>query len=106
MPTISTHMDNSSAAAEPQDLILAGLDYAENRAIKYEGALCAQSAPDVFFPEKGESSRNAKMICQSCPCRDMCLEDALEHDEQFGVWGGLSYPERRRLQRQREQGAA
>ena len=64
-----------------------------------ERALCAQTDPEAFFPEKGGSTREAKRICQSCEVRDECLEYALEHDERFGIWGGLSERERRRLKK-------
>jgi WhiB family redox-sensing transcriptional regulator len=59
--------------------------------------LCAQTDPEVFFPEKGGSVREAKAVCAGCPVRTPCLEYALAHDERFGVWGGLSERERRRL---------
>ncbi|HEU4363761.1 MAG TPA: WhiB family transcriptional regulator [Mycobacterium sp.] len=62
-------------------------------------ALCAQTDPEAFFPEKGGSTREAKKICQRCPVRAECLEYALAHDERFGIWGGLSERERRRLKR-------
>ncbi|HET9875769.1 MAG TPA: WhiB family transcriptional regulator [Mycobacterium sp.] len=62
-------------------------------------ALCAQTDPEAFFPEKGGSTREAKKICQRCPVRTECLEYALAHDERFGIWGGLSERERRRLKR-------
>lgn len=62
-------------------------------------ALCAQTDPEAFFPEKGGSTREAKRICRACGVRDECLEYALEHDERFGIWGGLSDRERRRLRR-------
>ena len=62
--------------------------------------LCAQTDPEAFFPEKGGSTREAKRICQACAVRDECLEYALEHDERFGIWGGLSDRERRRLKRE------
>lgn len=65
-----------------------------------EQALCAQTDPEAFFPEKGGSTREAKRICQACAVRDECLEYALEHDERFGIWGGLSERERRRLKRE------
>lgn len=65
-----------------------------------EQALCAQTDPEAFFPEKGGSTREAKRICQGCPVRDECLEFAFEHDERFGIWGGLSERERRRLKRE------
>ena len=62
-------------------------------------ALCAYVDPDVFFPEKGGSSREAKRICAQCAVRDECLEYALANDERFGIWGGMSERERRRLKK-------
>ena len=64
-----------------------------------ERALCAQTDPEAFVPEKGGSTREAKRICTTCEVRSECLEYALEHDERFGIWGGLSERERRRLRR-------
>lgn len=63
-------------------------------------ALCAQTDPEAFFPEKGGSTREAKRICDQCEVRAQCLEYALENDERFGIWGGLSERERRKLRRQ------
>ncbi|TQM63385.1 WhiB family transcriptional regulator [Klugiella xanthotipulae] len=62
-------------------------------------ALCAQTDPEAFFPEKGGSTRDAKKICTSCEVRSQCLEYALENDERFGIWGGLSERERRKLRK-------
>jgi WhiB family redox-sensing transcriptional regulator len=62
-------------------------------------ALCAQTDPEAFFPEKGGSTREAKRICLGCEVKDQCLDYALAHDERFGIWGGLSERERRRLKR-------
>jgi WhiB family redox-sensing transcriptional regulator len=62
-------------------------------------ALCAQTDPEAFFPEKGGSTRDAKKVCGSCMVRSECLEYALENDERFGIWGGLSERERRRLRK-------
>ena len=59
--------------------------------------LCAQTDPELFFPEKGGSTRAAKAVCTGCPVRAQCLEHALAHDERYGVWGGTSERERRRL---------
>jgi WhiB family transcriptional regulator, redox-sensing transcriptional regulator len=64
-----------------------------------ERALCAQTDPEAFFPEKGGSTREAKRICSGCDVRAECLDYALAHDERFGIWGGLSERERRRLRR-------
>jgi WhiB family redox-sensing transcriptional regulator len=69
-------------------------------------ALCAQTDPEVFFPEKGESSTPAKQICAGCPVRAECLQDALDRDERFGVWGAQTARERDRLRRGARQDAA
>ena len=60
-------------------------------------ALCAETDPEAFFPEKGGSTREAKRVCVGCDVRAECLEFALRNDERFGIWGGLSERERRRL---------
>jgi WhiB family redox-sensing transcriptional regulator len=62
-----------------------------------QDALCAETDPEAFFPEKGGSTREAKRVCVGCPVRMQCLEYALDNDERFGIWGGLSERERRRL---------
>ncbi|MFC4122028.1 WhiB family transcriptional regulator [Nonomuraea zeae] len=59
--------------------------------------LCAQTDPEAFFPEKGGSAAAAKQVCRGCDVRAACLAYALEHNERFGVWGGLSGRERNRL---------
>ena len=64
-----------------------------------ERALCAQTDPESFFPEKGGSTREAKRVCLSCEVRSECLDYALNNDERFGIWGGLSERERRRLKK-------
>lgn len=64
-------------------------------------ANCLGTDPSLYFPERGESTREAKEVCQGCVVRDTCLEHAIEHNERFGIWGGLSERERRRLRRQR-----
>jgi WhiB family transcriptional regulator, redox-sensing transcriptional regulator len=63
-------------------------------------ALCMETDPEAFFPEKGGSTREAKKVCRGCEVRAECLEYALGHDERFGIWGGLSEQERRRLKRE------
>ncbi|MDO5633868.1 MAG: WhiB family transcriptional regulator [Micrococcus sp.] len=62
-------------------------------------ALCAQTDPEAFFPEKGGSTRDAKKICSACTVRSECLDYAMANDERFGIWGGLSERERRRLRK-------
>jgi WhiB family redox-sensing transcriptional regulator len=66
-------------------------------------ANCLGVDPDLFFPERGASTREAKEVCKGCIVRGECLEYALANGEKFGIWGGLSERERRRLRRQRAQ---
>jgi WhiB family redox-sensing transcriptional regulator len=62
-------------------------------------ALCAEVDGDTFFPDKGESTLAAKKTCRFCEVRQPCLEYALATDQRFGVWGGLSERERRKLRK-------
>jgi WhiB family redox-sensing transcriptional regulator len=62
-----------------------------------EQALCAQVDHDAFFPEKGGSVRSAKRTCEQCPVKAPCLKYALDNRERFGIWGGVTERERRRL---------
>ena len=64
-------------------------------------ANCLGVDPDLFFPERGASTREAKEVCRGCVVRLDCLEYALSNGEKFGIWGGLSERERRRIRRQR-----
>ena len=81
-----------------------GCDFGGRRGVHHyipwqERARCRDYDPEVFFPEKGGSSREAKRICSECPVRIECLNYALRRDERYGVWGGMSERERRRLKR-------
>lgn len=78
-----------------------------------EDAVCAQTDPEAFFPELGESTRTAKQVCRGCPLRaellggnDRCLEVALANGERFGIWGGLSERERRKVRDARRDAGA
>lgn len=71
-----------------------------------DAALCQQVAPDLWFPAEGDNPRDAKRICARCPVTDECLRWALDHDERFGVWGGLSARERRALTRHTQAAAS
>lgn len=102
-------MDNASGAGVPGDWFVDPVFLGtpgirrlnEDEALAWQSdALCAQTDPESFFPEKGGSTREAKRICESCEVRSECLEYALENDERFGIWGGLSERERRKLRRE------
>lgn len=64
-------------------------------------ANCLGVDPDLFFPERGASTREAKTVCRGCVVRVDCLEYALINVERFGIWGGMSERERRRIRRAR-----
>lgn len=67
---------------------------------------CSGVDPEVFFPGTGESTRLAKEICVGCTVVDDCLEYALANKEKFGVWGGTSERQRRRIVRLRKLASA
>ncbi len=68
-----------------------------------EVAACRGVDPVLFFPERGEDWKPAKEVCQSCPVKVECLEFALTENIKFGIWGGKSERERRRIRRKRSQ---
>lgn len=67
-----------------------------------EGA-CFQAPPNTFFPvESDETAINeAKAICATCTHRERCADYALTNRIDYGIWGGLSEKDRRRIIRQR-----
>lgn len=68
----------------------------------HKDAVCASTDPGAYFPDKGESTMAAKRVCwASCLVREECLEFALKNGERYGVWGGLSERERRKVARDR-----
>ncbi|MEO7803626.1 MAG: WhiB family transcriptional regulator [Actinomycetota bacterium] len=62
-------------------------------------ARCNEVDPEIFFPERGGSSKAARTVCNDCSVRLECLRYALANREQFGIWGGTSERERRKLRR-------
>ena len=76
------------------------LENAEDRSWQ-DRANCLGVDPDLFFPERGASTKEAKEVCRGCVVREDCLEYALANGEKFGIWGGMSERERRRIRRRR-----
>jgi len=99
-PALTLLTDTSAPVAEPLPALSWIEDPADDQAWRLQ-ALCAETDPEAFFPEKGGSTREAKRVCVGCEVRAECLEFALANDERFGIWGGLSERERRRLRLQR-----
>jgi WhiB family transcriptional regulator, redox-sensing transcriptional regulator len=62
-------------------------------------AACFGIDPDVFFPTSEEEAGPALSHCTRCGIREMCLAWALKNGERYGVWGGLTEQQRRRLAR-------
>lgn len=61
-------------------------------------------SPETFFPLPTDKVgiRLAKEACAKCVVKPECLDAALENNERFGVWGGLSERERQNLKRKRK----
>ena len=98
MPDSSPH--HAPTDSGPRSLTLIGT----NLVTASEGgwrqqAPCAETDPEEFFADVGGSTRIAKQVCGACEVRPECLSHALANDERYGVWGGLSERERRRLKR-------
>lgn len=68
--------------------------------------LCGQTDPELFYPEKGESSAPAKKTCRVCPVQRRCLGYALRTEQQWGIWGGMSARELRKLRGDRRKDKA
>lgn len=85
-----------------------------------ERAACTNAPPNTFYPtildDEGEEwmddgtiweafgdttpyYEQALVICSACPVRDACLTHALDEKERWGMWGGLTPIERRRIER-------
>jgi WhiB family redox-sensing transcriptional regulator len=62
---------------------------------------CLGIDPDLFFPSRGDSTAPAKEVCEGCQVRPECLDYALVNGEKYGIWGGASERERRRMRRTR-----
>lgn len=74
-------------------------------------AACRDYEPEAFFPvaQPGKGVAGARMVaaeveyakavCARCPVRVECLTGALERDERYGIWGGMTTEERDALTR-------
>jgi len=82
-------------------LLLRGLSESDRPPTWQDKANCMGVDPDLFFPERGASTREAKEVCRGCVVQEDCLEYAIANGEKFGIWGGMSERERRRVRRAR-----
>lgn len=60
---------------------------------------CHDTDDAVFFLKKGGSTKTAKAICARCPVQAPCLDYAVTNGERYGIWGGKTERERRKLRR-------
>jgi WhiB family redox-sensing transcriptional regulator len=82
--------------------VSAGYDLPAAQGDWVDSAVCAQTDPNLFYPEgKGFTGAKAKEVCRTCPVRIQCLDWALEHDERYGVWGGMTADQRAQLKKGR-----
>jgi len=93
-------MSTNPTSSRVSETVVGGLADTEETSWQ-DMANCLGVDPDLFFPERGASTREAKEVCRGCVVRDDCLEYALVNGEKFGIWGGMSERERRRIRRQR-----
>ena len=66
---------------------------------------CLEMDPELFFPEPGGGHsylvEMAKKACRGCPVRALCAQYAIDHNERFGIWGGLTGRERANIRKAR-----
>lgn len=85
-PTVSPRQHRYAPTFEP-----------EPRFPWLDQALCREVDPEIFYPEKGGSTKEAKRVCGECAVAGLCLSDALDRKEMHGIRGGLSAEERKKL---------
>lgn len=64
-----------------------------------KSAKCKGRDDMKWFPEPGESHTVAvtKQFCQDCRVKKRCLEYALNNLIPYGIWGGMSATERKKM---------
>lgn len=70
-----------------------------------EHAACKDKGVDMFFVDEGPVSNpkiriaigKAVSLCNRCDVQHLCLMSAVNNDEEFGIWGGFTRKERRKL---------
>jgi WhiB family transcriptional regulator, redox-sensing transcriptional regulator len=64
-----------------------------------DSALCAQTDPDMFYPETTGEALHSRRVCIQCPVRQACLDKAIADKETYGVWGGTTRDDRYAIRR-------
>lgn len=86
-------------------------DETDARAARNPRPACETEDPELFFPIGNTGPallqiEEAKAVCRRCPLMEVCLQGALDRNEQVGVWGGASEDERRSIKRRAARRAA
>ncbi len=89
--TVPTHESASASLGSDPESVTAWMA---------EGT-CRLYPPNKFFPSDGAGVERARKICATCPVVSECLDYALTHRIEHGVWGGCSERERRRILKRR-----
>lgn len=66
-----------------------------------EQAACRGTDIEIFYAATPAEEAEALSICASCPVRAQCLDYAIRNRETYGIWGGATPEQRRRMRRER-----
>lgn len=72
------------------------------RAAWHDRAACSGESGMLFYPPSRPERKPARLrresralaVCERCPVRDDCLRHAVDNNERYGIWGGLTDRER------------
>ena len=64
-------------------------------------AACEGTDTEIFYPSTPDEEAEALSICATCPVRAQCLDYAVRNRETYGIWGGTTPEQRRRMRRER-----
>lgn len=73
-------------------------------------AACKGGDTSLFYPgrdgevggwnrDDAEKVARAKVVCDGCSVLEKCLNYAMDYEEPFGIWGGLTSRERNKLRK-------
>jgi WhiB family redox-sensing transcriptional regulator len=65
-----------------------------------DSAACRGTDTEIFYPVNAEEEAEALSICATCPVRAQCLDYAIHNREAYGIWGGTTPEQRRRIRRE------
>lgn len=66
-------------------------------------AACRSMDTEEFYPPRGGDLAGPRAVCAECPVQNECLNYAIENGDHFGIWGGLSDKQRRKVRRQQRE---